>query len=42
MGMTGSLIYTKAKENLRFQRARITLSQGLFLCDAQVLEKLNI
>lgn len=42
MGMTGSLIYTKAKENLRFQRARITLSQGFIsFCDARRFGKIK-
>jgi len=42
MGMTGSLIYTTAKENLRFQRILISLSQGFIsFCDARRFGKIK-
>ena len=42
LGMTGSLIYTKKREILRFQRARIATAQGFIsFCDARRFGKMK-
>ncbi|NLJ48634.1 MAG: hypothetical protein GX428_03480 [Candidatus Atribacteria bacterium] len=42
LGMTGSLMYTKTQKILRFQRARITTSQGFIsFCDARRFGKMK-
>jgi len=42
MGMTGSLIYIQAKDNLRFQRVCVTLSTGFIaFCDARRFGKIK-